>query len=104
MRSLSEIIRDNNNGKERAEAENILPYIAKCNNDKNVFKCDFIGDYIPDGWEAIQNFFVDSTGWGRDNEPALTPENFLRKVKKGLGYAITEKGQFQVYITEFKKT
>ena len=103
MRSLSEIIRDNNNATEIEKNNNTMPYVAKSNGDKNVFGCDYIGNYIPDGWEVSQKFFVDASGWGRENEMALTPGIFLRKVKKGLGYAITEKGQFQVYITEFKK-
>jgi hypothetical protein len=47
---------------------------------------------------------VDSSGFGEAGEPALTLRQFLGKIKTGCGYAITEAGQFQVYIGEFEKT
>lgn len=46
-------------------------------------------------------FFVDSSGWGTENEPALTINQFLKKVKAGRYYAIIEAGQFQVHVGEF---
>ncbi len=62
-----------------------------------------IGGYKPDGWELIQVHFVDISGIGRDDEPALTLEQFFTKVKSGLGYAIIEEGQFQIHVGEFEK-
>jgi len=46
---------------------------------------------------------VDNSGFGSDDETALTPANFLAKVRAGFFYGIIEQGQFQVYIGEFKK-
>ena len=57
----------------------------------------------------IDTFFVDSSGCGAEDEPALTFKAFLRKLKAVLDehegenvYAILSGvGQFQVYITLF---
>ena len=61
------------------------------------------------GYELIEQFFVDSSGFGQEGEMALTYKQFIDKV----GYilkenpvvysAITDVGQFQVYIGIFKK-
>jgi hypothetical protein len=63
----------------------------------------FLGDYVPKGWELTDTLFVDSSGFGRPGEPALTQFQFYTRLKPGYGYAITEAGQFQVYIGEFRK-
>jgi len=81
-----------------------------------------IGDYRPKGWELIDNFMVDKTGFGmslsqiRDmsarqarkasrlhasDEPALTTEQLIRRLKAGYGYAIIEEGQFKIVLGEF---
>lgn len=68
-----------------------------------------IGDYEPPGWEKVEDLFADSSGFGRENEPALTVRGLKEKVKEYLrepgthGFAITEIGQFQVYVGVFKK-
>lgn len=62
----------------------------------------FLGTYIPRGWKRTgREFFVDSSGFGGPGEPALTFERFLEQVKPSHGYAITEAGQFQVYVAEY---
>ena len=63
----------------------------------------FLGEYVPKGWEMVEEYFVDSSGWGKAGEPALTIPQFVDKIKPDCGYAITEAGQFQVYIGEFRK-
>ena len=79
-------------------------YRAKSNGDVAVFKCGKnIGDKTPIGYEKTDKFFVDNSGFGTDGELALTASAFLTKVKEGFYYAITEIGQFQVYISEYKK-
>jgi hypothetical protein len=62
----------------------------------------FIGSYVPKGWKLVEIHFVDSTGFGGETEPALTIEAFRSKLKAGMGYAIIEAGQFQVYVGEFQ--
>lgn len=78
------------------------PYIAKCDNDENVLRCPNFGDYRPKKWRLKNKYFVDNSGFGSNNEPALTIDQFLSKVKVGYGYAITEVDQFQVHIGEFE--
>ena len=75
----------------------------------------FIGDYLPKGWERVEDengepltYFVDSSGFGTEGEPALTRRGFIAKIEKnieagkGYGYALIETGQFQVYVGVFK--
>jgi hypothetical protein len=61
------------------------------------------------GYELIQEFFVDNSGWDSSNEPALTPDRLIRELADVLKenhscYSfITNAGQFQVYVGIFKK-
>lgn len=87
----------------RAKKGKLTPYIAIADNDEGVFRCPKLGDYIPKGWNVVGEYFVDSSGFGAEGEPALTVRQFVGKVKAGLGYAISDEGQFQVYVREFEK-
>lgn len=61
-----------------------------------------IGDYRPKGYELIDHFMVDSSGWGAESEPAYTIRGLLfDRLKVGKAYAIIEVGQFQVVLGEF---
>lgn len=61
------------------------------------------------GYELLQELFVDSSGFGTDDELAYTQEKFLNKVKEWLDIhssltaKITNVGQFQVYVGLFIK-
>ena len=73
------------------------------------FRFPSLGYLEPDGWEKTdQTWFVDKTGHGHDWEPALTVEQFKRELRgyigtnPGRGFAITEEGPFQVYVTAFR--
>lgn len=77
-------------------------YKAKEDRDEGVFKCKAIDD-TPDGYTETNEYFVDSSGFGCEGEPALTPDQFLSKVKEGRYYAITGQGQFQVFVAEYEK-
>jgi len=61
----------------------------------------FIGDRNPRGYKRVQEFFVDSSGFGADYEPALTIRKFIGEIKENMAYAIVEVGQFQVVIAEY---
>ncbi len=63
----------------------------------------FLGDYVYETWVKMEDYFVDSSGFGSDDEPALTIPQFIDKLVVGRGYAITEAGEFQVYIGEYVK-
>jgi len=79
-------------------------YKAVSDKDVGVFKCpNYAGKKIPAKYELVEEFFVDNSGLGTEEELALTAEMFLEKVKKGLYYAITAEGQFQVYVGAFRK-
>ena len=72
----------------------------------------FIGDRNPRGFHPLRDedgqiveLFCDSSGWGSEGEPALTTRGFLEKVREfgpGHAYAISEAGQFQVYVRVYR--
>lgn len=68
-----------------------------------------LGNYVPDGWELEKSHFVDATGWGSPDEPAMTFDQFRTQIRmedanadEPIGFAIIEAGQFQIYIGQFK--
>ena len=77
--------------------------VAKDGDLSGVNILDF-GDYRPDRWELTETYFVDSSGFGQEGEPALTLEQFIVRMVPGKGYATIEHGQFQVYVGEFERT
>lgn len=60
-----------------------------------------IGARTPKGWKLLQKHFVDSSGFGAPGEAALTQTAFFERMQPGLGYAVVQAGQFQVYVGEF---
>ena len=62
------------------------------------------------GYELIKNLFVDSSGFGSPDEPAMTASQFINELtaiikKYGMVYAtITGVGKFQVYVGLFTRT
>lgn len=64
----------------------------------------FLGDYVPENYELEEEVFVDSSGWGSPGEPAMTIPEFLDTLRSDRSYAITEAGQFQVYIGVYRRT
>jgi hypothetical protein len=70
----------------------------------------FLGKYVPYGWKRVLDlngdpvwYFVDSSGFGRADESALTLDAFASILIEGHGYGIIEAGQFQVVIGEYEK-
>ncbi len=58
----------------------------------------------------FKKLFVDSSGWGEEGEPALTAEQFAREASdlvatthESLYWGVTEAGQFQIYVTAYKR-
>lgn len=62
------------------------------------------------GYELIEELFADSSGFGQDSEPALSVNQFERRIGQlvnehgTLTAKITNHGMFQVYVGLFKKT
>lgn len=69
----------------------------------------FLGTLVPKGWTKTDTvWFCDSSGFGAEDEPALTPKRFIKELTEfhathpDHGYAIEEAGQFQVYVRAYK--
>jgi len=112
MMSLQAIIALNQEIAVEAAQDGLVPYVPF-----NTDEIDYwppipfpnLGFFGPDNWEKTeQSWFVDKTGQGRSNEPALTVDQFKRELRSyvrenlGHGFAITEEGPFQVYISAFR--
>ena len=62
-------------------------------------------------WWAVNDakWFVDSSGFGRPNEPALTIDAFVAELRAYVaehpshGFALIGVGQFQVYVGAFER-
>lgn len=103
MRSEIEIRAESDEHYMAARKRKAKPYVAKKDADEGVFKMPFLGCYKPEGWEVLNKYFVDSSGFGQEGEPALTVKRFLSKVVKGRGYSLESAGQFQVNVNEFER-
>ena len=106
MYGLETIREMNRDRKKDAMKKGLKPYILLSKSDVDTmppFPFPNFGDYRPKGWKLLDVFFVDSSGFGSEGEPALTVSQFKQKLKVGMGYAIVEEGQFQVRVGEFKK-
>lgn len=68
-----------------------------------LFSFPMIGDHRPKGWRLVKKLFVDTSGLGADNEPALSIRQLADALEPGFGYALIETGQFQAYIGVFKR-
>jgi hypothetical protein len=78
--------------------------------DSESFTIPFLGTHVPKGWEQTeQSWFCDSSGFGRDDEPALSLPRFKEELKVYFrenpdhGIAITQQGQFQVYVHAYRR-
>ena len=105
MLSLEQIVRMNNKACEKAKKAKLIPYVIREGDGEKFppFPFPNLGYYRPKGWELVGEYFVDSSGFGRDDEPALSIDQFLEKLKVGYGYGLIEEGEFQVYVGEFVK-
>jgi hypothetical protein len=95
----------------QAAKKKLLPYVP--HNAKEIegytsFPFPFLGDYVPPGWtKTDEEWFVDSSGFGQESEPALTVVAFKKVLAEyvhdfpGRGFGITSAGQFQVYVAAY---
>jgi hypothetical protein len=115
MMSLEAIQQLSDEQAEIAAADGKVPYVPFDTAEINRWstKCPIpnLGSYEPEGWERCDRdewFFVDKSGFGRSDEPAMTLSQFVAAIARydalhrGYGYAIVEEGQFQIYIAPFK--
>jgi hypothetical protein len=68
-----------------------------------------LGDYRPKGWKLVDTLFVDSSGFGADDEPAMSVRqlkaklNELQRSDETYGYGIVEAGPFQLHLGVFER-
>jgi hypothetical protein len=93
----------------RQHKEPIVPTLDEIENYPP-FPFPHLGPFVPEGWEQVEDavWFVDSTGWGHDDEPALSVEQFKDVLRQYIadnpdhGFGIIEAGQFQLYVAAFR--
>ena len=128
MMSLSTIHELSREAAEQAAEEGRVPFVFEKQDveDFQAGRIDNInipnlGDHLPNGWNRVDlsdwdqhgiymgdadgfgTLFVDKQGWGAPGEAAMTREEFAQAVRPGYGYAMVEKGQFQVKVGVFEK-
>lgn len=112
MMSPSTIRKRNQEAKKKASRQNKEPYVIynkEAIDDFDQFPFPDLGDYRPEGWELVDRYFVDATGFGDAREPAKSMKQFKRTLKSDMdedetyGYAVIEAGEFQVYVGKFLK-
>ena len=103
----------------KSAAEGLTPFVyaevseIRDDSDRDaLFPFPFLGDYVPEGWTLAEEHFADSSGLGRDDEPALSINQLFDLIEsrmsdpdrpRTIGWGITEAGQFQVYVGEFHR-
>lgn len=112
MMSLESIIALNERIAAEAAEEGLVPFVPGSPEAIDLyppFPFPNLGYLIPKGWEKTDDsWFVDKTGWGRDDEHALSVEQFKRVLRSYIaehpehGLAITEEGEFQLYVSAFR--
>lgn len=90
--------------KARREGREPYGFFDEADVGESLRKLPFIGHHVPRGFRLVDTLFVDTSGLGSEDEPALTlrafRERIVRDVQDGnrYSYAITEVGQFQAYV------
>jgi|SRR5579871_2816603 len=112
MWSLQMIDYLNQEAAKKARRQDKKPYVPTLNEIDNYppFPFPHLGLYVPPGWERVENavWFSDSTGGGRDDEPALSVGQLKDELRRYVsdnpdhGFGIVECGHFQCYVAAFR--
>lgn len=114
MMSASQMNRMADDAAKRAKRNALKPqqYVSQAQGNK----IPFLGDYVPKGFKRVEAadpgrwtgaaegyLEVDSSGFGGENEPALTMKQFEEYAAKHpeYYYGIVEAGQFQVVLATY---
>ena len=112
MMDLSTIRNMADKAARKAARDKCVPYVIHDEAEgerSTTFPFPFMGDYCPRGWTLVETLFCDSSGMGGEDEAALSVRQLrtklLERVKadETYGFAITEAGQFQVYLGVYLK-
>src|SRR5262245_6120771 len=86
---------------------NEVQRLMLANGDWQPMRCiPNLGDYRPKVWKLVATHFVHKSGYGRDDEPAMSAYAFAKNVGTATaahGWRIIEEGQFQCYVGEFEQ-
>lgn len=89
---------------QRSERMRRIPFLGKYLNKQWKQSTRQNGPGITFGTPDRGLVLVDKSGFGADDEPALTADRFRDEwVRPGYGYGIIEEGQFQVVIAEYQE-
>mgnify|MGYP003133333305 FL=1 len=130
MMDIDTIVALNKQASNKAKRHGIKPttFEGQTLSVKNLGEIVNLGNYIPKGWKRLNikkyvmswelpyshkilnkgGLFVDSSGFGQPNEPALTIEQLISLMAKllsnkpSLGFGIISQGQFQLTIGVFE--
>ena len=109
MMSLEYIESESRAAAKKAAKSNKRPYIVEAEDivswktRRQQLPFPNLGSFVPKGWKEVDSLFCDSSGFGAPGEPALTYAQLIAKLEVGKGYAITQVGQFQVYVGVFER-
>ena len=114
MMSTQQIVELSNRAARKAAREKKIPYtpanieeIKEYATAGHPFPFPNLGSHIPRGWKLVETFMCDSSGFGSEDEPALTINGFRNKLladhEKGYGYAVVQAGEFQVIMGAFEE-
>ena len=93
-------------------AGTVEPYVyPDCVPGEGGFPFPLITDHLlSDEWEETEKqWFVDSSGVGHEDEPALTSDQFLSELRQYIrenpdhGFGLSGVGQFQVYVSAYRR-
>lgn len=112
MWSLEVINYLNNEAARKARRQHKEPHVPTLDDIDNYppFPFPHLGPFVPPGWEQVEDalWFADSSGWGRDDEPALSVRRLKNELRQYIaenpthGFGIVECGQFQCYVAAFR--
>jgi hypothetical protein len=110
MLSLASIAAESARAAAHAAKRNLQPYVPTLQEAQHLATLPFpeFGEFEPDGWAQVEVLFCDSSGFGEDDEPALSVEQLkayvLEHAPEGYGYALGDIGQFQVNVKVYRRT
>lgn len=98
MRSLDNIVSDNDQDTVTARENNLTPYIAKEDRNIEVESLPTLGYFVPTGWAFVRDVIV------ADAKDGLAYHEFVHTVQKGFGYGYGKQGPVgKITVREFKK-
>jgi hypothetical protein len=112
MMSLDSIQQLSREATRKASRKHLEPYVPHDEAEIESyppFPFPNLGDHKAKGWKLVDTLFVDSSGFGASDEPALSVRQLkaklleLQRADKTYGYGIVEAGQFQLYLGVFER-